>query len=200
MIESIRSRLLLAAIIALLAVAAALTVFITLCFDRLDTQPSGFPRDPFADKDTYQDVINRVMPGEWKVIAFHRTPESPGSRNAHPGIALGISKHRDRNEILFLYHYLRHSGISAYSLKGPKGSPQSLSQDDTTRLEWRTREPGPLRFGYWHPRSAKVGSRYELSWPHEQTTVTGKFKNYDVSIYFDGENREWIFKVEELSL
>ena len=177
----------------------ATAIFATSC-DRKDTQPPGFPVDPFKDAATYQGVLDKVDPGKWEVKTFHRKRKSQESPNKHRGIALAISKHRDKNEVLFLYRFLKGSGPSMYSLKGPEGSPQSDHIDafNPTRIEWKTREKAPV-LSYWEPHTAKIGYRYEIFWPLEETSVKGKFGNYSVDINFDHDAGEWRYNLQEIA-
>lgn len=183
-----------------ITLAVCILVFLVSKYEIIENEPPDFPPDPFLDAATYQNVLNRVAAEEWSLVAFHREAANPG-RPGHAGIVLALSKHRTRDEFLFLYHFPGGRNDAAYSVEGAKGDPQPVGLDifKPMKAEWKTRNWTLLDpEGYTQTHSEKIGYRHPIHRTLEDIRVHGRFGNYDVLILFDRENEAWEFDVAEL--
>jgi hypothetical protein len=136
---------------------------ITLCFvifgistyEIIENEPRDFPGDPFQDAAIYQSVLDRVAANEWSLVDFRREAAN-SDRPGNAGLVLALSKHKTRDEFLFLYHFPGGRNDAAFSVRGAKGDPQPVGIDTFApmKVEWKTRKWTFLDLeGFSMPRS-----------------------------------------------
>lgn len=170
-----------------------------LSCSRVETDPPGFPADPFQDRASYQQALDQVAPGEWEVEAFYRKEGRSGSWD-HPGIVLALSKHRSKKEFCFLYYFPAGTKNASFSVRGAKGDPQPVVIDaqNPREFEWKTRKRLLGLFPQkWDDHTEDVGRRHPLYGAMEDVSVEGEFMGYEVNIRFLGEEEGWAFEVSE---